>query len=103
MNQNRSNLSKELLKLSLVLALFVAPISVILNRLFGGGYIYFAALPDFVILISFLVLILNKLKSEEMVHLVKNKLDCLVWIYLAISLIYVICGLASPNLNLSLG
>lgn len=103
MNQNRSNLSKELLKLSLVLALFVAPISVILNRLFGGGYIYFAALPDFVILTSFLVLILNKLKSGEMVHLVKNKLDCLVWIYLAISLIYVIWGLASPNLNLSLG
>lgn len=73
---------------SLFLSVFITPIAVILNKLFGGGYIYFVALADLAIILS-LLLNLRNLKFSNF-----KMLDWLIAGYLALSLIYVFYGLA---------
>lgn len=77
-----------LLTVSLILSVFITPIAVILNKLFGGGYIYFVALADLAIILS-LLLNLKNLKFSNF-----KILDWLILSYLALSLIYVFYGLA---------
>jgi O-antigen ligase len=77
-----------LLVTSLFLSVFITPIAVILNKLFGGGYIYFVALADAVIILNML-LNLKNLKFSNF-----KMLDWLILSYLALSLIYVFYGLA---------
>ncbi len=77
-----------LLTVSLILSVFITPIAVILNKLFGGGYIYFVALADVVIILS-LLLNLKNLKFSNF-----KMLDWLILSYLVLSLIYVFYGLA---------
>jgi hypothetical protein len=91
-----------LLKLSLVLAIFIAPFSVLLNKIFGAGYIYFAALPDLVIIISLVTLVISKLMTKQFSQLSKGKIDFLIWAYLAINLIYLLWGFISLGYDLSL-
>lgn len=100
--QQKTTLNK-LLDSSLILAIFVAPISVILNNIFGGGYIYWAALPDFLISICFVFALILKLKAGGLKALFQSKLDVLVWAYLALSLIYLLVGILAQNSFLSLG
>ena len=77
-----------LLVASLFLSVFITPIAVILNKLFGGGYIYFVALADLAIILS-LMLNLKNLKFSNF-----KMLDWLILSYLVLSLIYVFYGLA---------
>jgi O-antigen ligase len=77
-----------LLTVSLILSVFITPIVVILNKLFGGGYIYFVAMADLAIILSIL-LNLKNLKFSNF-----KTLDWLILSYLALSLIYVFYGLA---------
>ena len=77
-----------LLVASLFLSVFITPIAVILNKLFGGSYIYFVALADVVIILS-LLLNLKNLKFSNF-----KMLDWLIGSSLVLSLIYVFYGLA---------
>ena len=77
-----------LLTVSLILSVFITPIVVILNKLFGGGYIYFVAMADLAIILSIL-LNLKNLKFSNF-----KMLDWLILSYLVLSLIYVFYGLA---------
>jgi O-antigen ligase len=81
---------------SLILSTFITPIAVILNKLFGGGYIYFVAMADLAIILS-LVLNLKNLKFSNF-----KMLDWLILSYLALSLIYVFYGLADGKSALAL-
>ena len=81
---------------SLFLSVFITPIAVILNKLFGGGYIYFVALADSAIILS-LVLNLKNLKFSNF-----KMLDWLILSYLVLSLIYVFYGLADGKSALAL-
>jgi len=84
-----------LLMASLILSIFITPIAVILNKFFGGGYIYFVALADLAIILS-LLLNLKNLKFSNF-----KMLDWLILSYLALSLIYVFYGLADGKSALS--
>ncbi len=75
-----------LLMASLFLSVFITPIAVILNKLFGGGYFYFVAMADLVIILG-LVINLKNLKFSNF-----KILDWLILSYLALSLIYLFYG-----------
>jgi O-antigen ligase len=85
-----------LLMASLFLSVFITPMAVILNKFFGGGYIYFVAMADLSIILS-LLLNLKNLKFSNF-----KMLDWLILSYLALSLIYVFYGLADGKSALTL-